>query len=79
MINQPGFDMTQIEPVISLQTERMLRLPDVKARVRLGKSAIYEMMARGEFPHNLKLGRRAVAWRSSSIDAWIAQKIGAAA
>ena len=58
--------------------ERLLRLPDVEARTGLRKSAIYEGMKAGTFPACLKLGTRASAWPSSSIDAWIAERIATA-
>lgn len=55
--------------------ERLLRLPDVSARTGLGKSAIYAGIAAGNFPPGVKLSRRATAWPSSEIDAWIAERI----
>lgn len=59
------------------QSERLLRLPDVEARVGLRKSAIYEMLRRTPpaFPAPVKLSRRAVCWPASAIDAWIAERI----
>ena len=58
--------------------ETLLRLPDVEARTGLRKSAIYQGMKAGTFPVCLKLGVRASAWPSSSIDAWIAERIATA-
>ena len=58
--------------------ETLLRLPDVEARTGLRKSAIYQGMKAGTFPTCLKLGTRASAWPSSSIDAWIAERIATA-
>lgn len=65
----------------SAQPERLLRLPDVLARVGLQKSSIYEMLRRKPpaFPLPLKLSRRAVCWPSSSIEAWIQERIEAGA
>lgn len=51
--------------------ERILRLPEVKARTGLGRSTLYDAMARGNFPHPIKLGVRAVGWAESEIDAWL--------
>lgn len=61
--------------------ERLLRLPDVVARVGLQKSSIYEMMGRTPpaFPPPLKLSRRAVCWPASAIEAWIQERIKAGA
>lgn len=58
--------------------EQLLRLPSVEARTGLKRSAIYAGMKAGTFPHCLKLGPRASAWPSSSIDAWIAERIATA-
>ena len=57
--------------------ERLLRLPDVEARTGLKKSAIYAGMKASPptFPPCIKLGPRAAAWSSSSIDAWIAERV----
>jgi prophage regulatory protein len=60
--------------------ERLLRLPEVEARTGLKKSAIYAGMKASPptFPPCIKLGPRAAAWSSSSIDAWIADRIATA-
>lgn len=47
------------------------RRPAVSARVGFGKTHIYEMIARGEFPAPISLSKRAVGWLSSDVDAWI--------
>jgi prophage regulatory protein len=67
----------QANPSNAGQSERLLRLPEVMARVVLSRSAIYEAIASGKFPHGLKLSRRAVAWSSKAIDEWIAGRIQA--
>jgi prophage regulatory protein len=56
---------------------RLHRLPDVCALTGLRKSSIYAMMRTGEFPSPVHIGRRAVAWRQSDLDAWIATRRGA--
>ncbi|MGH8479124.1 MAG: helix-turn-helix transcriptional regulator [Gammaproteobacteria bacterium] len=55
--------------------EHLLRLPAVAARVGFGRSTLYAMIKRGEFPKPIALGSRAVAWVSSEVDAWIARRI----
>jgi prophage regulatory protein len=52
-------------------TPRLERLPAVMARSGLGRSLIYAKILAGEFPIPVKLGERAVAWRSDEVDAWI--------
>ncbi|MFZ2650460.1 MAG: AlpA family phage regulatory protein [Burkholderiaceae bacterium] len=60
--------------------ESLLRLPSVEARTGLKRSAIYAGMRADPptFPRCIKLGPRAAAWSSSSIDQWIAERIAAA-
>lgn len=52
-------------------TYRLLRLPAVKAWVGLSRSTIYAMIAEGEFPKPIKLGKRAVGWRESDVANWL--------
>jgi prophage regulatory protein len=40
----------------------------------LGRTAIYERMAKGTFPKNIKLGTSS-RWVDREIQAWIQQKI----
>lgn len=56
-------------------TLRLLRLPEVKARVGLCRSSIYQRVAEGKFPPPVSLGARAVAWDSRAIDGWIAERL----
>jgi len=53
----------------------LLRLPQVKVRVGLQRTAIYDGVKDGTFPKPISLGRRCVAWRSDEIDAWIRERI----
>jgi prophage regulatory protein len=53
---------------------KLLRLPAVMALVGLGKTAIYEAMAKSSgqgFPVPVRIGARAVAWREHEVVAWI--------
>lgn len=56
---------------------RILRLPEVKARVGLCRASIYQQMATGHFPQSVSIGTRAVGWLEYEIDAWLANKIAA--
>ena len=53
----------------------LLRRPAVEARVGLSRAWIYSAMEKGEFPRPVKIGRRAVAWPTSVIDRWIAERM----
>ena len=50
------------------------RLPQVMRRTGLSRSTIYEMIGRGEFPQQVRLGRRAVGWIAADVDEWISAK-----
>ena len=50
---------------------RLLRLPDVIARVGLKRSAIYQRMSEGRFPKSRSLGAKCAVWVETEIDAWI--------
>lgn len=47
------------------------RLPTVETQTGLSKSEIYRRIKLGTFPKPLKLGSRAVAWPSTSIESWV--------
>ena len=64
-------------PAISTSATAISRLPKVQARTGLPKSSIYALIARGDFPKPIKIGRRAVGWLDSDIDAWIEAQVSA--
>ena len=47
-----------------------LRMPTVIRMTGLGRTTIYRLMADEQFPHPVKLGPRAVAWRRVDLDRW---------
>jgi prophage regulatory protein len=61
------------ESIVS--TLAILRLPAVKARVAFGRSTIYELIKRGDFPKPRRISSRAVGWDSREIDAWIEEHL----
>jgi prophage regulatory protein len=52
----------------------VLRLPQVMSLVGLSRSSIYLAVSRGEFPRQIQLGARAVGWRRSDVEVWIANR-----
>jgi prophage regulatory protein len=50
---------------------RLLRLPDVMARVGMKRSAIYQRMSEGRFPKSRSLGPKCAVWVEAEIDDWI--------
>lgn len=55
--------------------ETLLRLPKVSEIAALKKTAIYQRVKSGEFPAPVQLAGRAVAWRASDIQKWIAERV----
>ena len=71
--------MNTIEPSLNNETiapsrDRILRLPDVKARTGLSRSSIYAYIKEGKFPKHIALGERSVGWYESEVDAWVASR-----
>jgi prophage regulatory protein len=71
--------MNTIEPSLNQATidpsrDRVLRLPDVKARTGLSRSSIYAYIKDGKFPQHIALGERSVGWYESEVDAWVASR-----
>lgn len=58
--------------------QSILRLPEVKARCGLSRTAIYIGIRAGNFPAPIHIGNsRAVGWISTEIDSWISAQIRA--
>ena len=53
----------------------ILRRDEVLKRIGLGKSCLYELQARGEFPRSISLGGRIVGWLESEVNEWIEKRI----
>jgi len=57
--------------------ERLMRKPEVLTRIGLGNTTLYAQIKAGTFPAPVSLGGRAVAWRATEVDGWIAERIAA--
>ena len=55
--------------------QTILRLPAVRARVSMSRSTIYQRVREGTFPPPVNLGKRAVGWLASEVDAWLASQV----
>jgi prophage regulatory protein len=53
---------------------RVMRRAEVEKAVGLSRSTIYDLMSRGQFPKPIKLGERAVGWRESDVEKWLAER-----
>lgn len=54
--------------------EEIWRKPRVLAAIGLGKSWLHDAVRRGEFPPPFVLSARAVGWRRSDVEAWLASR-----
>ena len=56
-------------------TSRFLKLEQVLEIVPISRSALYLMSANGEFPKQIKLGNRSMAWSKSEVMEWVNEKL----
>ena len=49
----------------------LIPLPEVEAIVELKRAAIYDRMAKGQFPRPKRIGGRKVRWVTAEIRAWL--------
>ncbi len=57
--------------------DRFMRLPEVMEQVGYRRSAIYQLVQKGEFPAPCPLGARAVGWLQSEVSRWLAARVAA--
>lgn len=53
----------------------LIKLPTVIKMTSLSRSAIYQRIKEGQFPAQIKIGRRSVAWSESRVQNWIQEQI----
>lgn len=63
-------------------TYEIWRLPTVLNRTGLSRTSLYSLIAKGDFPRQIKLGigpkSRSVGWRSCDVMQWLDQQAVAA-
>ena len=60
---------------IKEMNDKIIRLPAVKEVSGLCRSSIYEGVAAGTFPAPVKIGVRAVGWRTSDLTNWLQARV----
>lgn len=63
-----------VETMPRLVAERHLRRADVQHITGLSRSAIYDLMKKGQFPRPVQLTGKAVAWPEIAIAEWLASR-----
>jgi prophage regulatory protein len=56
------------------QPDNLQRLSIVMTRTGYSRASLYRMAIKGLFPKPVQLGGRAIAWRESEVDKWIAER-----
>lgn len=56
------------------KSSAVLRCREVEKLTGLSRSTIYDMVKKGLFPPPVRLGSRAVGWRLSEVEDWIASR-----
>ena len=57
-----------------MPTDRMLRKAEVLSRCGVSYTTVWRWVRSGRFPAPVKIGPRAVRWRESEIEAWLAER-----
>ena len=55
--------------------DRFLKLPEVKEKTTFSTSELYRRVAAGDFPQQVRLGPKSVAWVESEVNDWIDERI----
>lgn len=53
----------------------LLSAAQVMALTSIGRTLLYKKIASGEFPKQVSLGGRRVAWASTAVEGWIQDRI----
>ena len=61
------------KPVQPPTSDSLFSIRDLRKKLRLSPARIYDLVARGEFPKQIKIGRSAL-WVESEIRAWMNAK-----
>jgi prophage regulatory protein len=54
---------------------RLIRLKEVLAMTGLSRSGVYRSIEKQQFPKQVSLGDRAVAWVESEVQAWVIDRV----
>lgn len=54
--------------------ETYIRVPELVKKLGLDRVTLWRWCRDGFFPRPVKLGRRAIGWPTSEVDAWAAQR-----
>lgn len=64
---------------MELSSDRFLREPEVRRITGLSRTTRWRLEKAGKFPARRQISDNAVAWFSSEVEAWMAERMEAAA
>lgn len=64
-----------MQDLIDAANFELWKLPTVIAKTTLSEPTIYRLMKQDLFPKPIRIGQRAVAWKSSEVEAFIAARV----
>jgi len=59
------------------QLQLFIRLPEVRQKVGMSKSHIYDLISQGKFPKPVKVSPRISCWVAAEVDQWVQERIDA--
>ena len=57
-----------------MKNDRILRKPEVLAKVALSDASVWRLEKQGRFPRRVKLGPQSVGWFESEVDEWMTER-----
>lgn len=58
-----------------VRTGKFLRIKEVQGFSGLSRSQIYALVAKGEFPKQVKVSEKASAWLLSELETWMSERV----
>ncbi|MDR1848929.1 MAG: AlpA family phage regulatory protein [Zoogloeaceae bacterium] len=53
---------------------QLMKLPDLKKELGISRTGIYAAVASGDFPAQIKISSRSVAWIREEVEEWVAKR-----
>lgn len=69
--------MTNATQQAKPQTAQFYRLPQLKARLNVSGSTVWNWCKKGTFPKPIKLSENCTAWDAAAVEAWAQSRIAA--
>jgi prophage regulatory protein len=59
------------------QLQLFIRLPEVRQKVGMSKSFVYDLISQDKFPKPVKVSSRISCWVAAEVDQWVQERIDA--